>query len=184
MTISTKVPDSIVQGENLEFQLDLQDYSGWDEVKFAITGPEKYEIIGVETDGTFLFEATPATTAAWECGNFKYSITATKSTTHYKFVTDGRFQVIEDISQMSNLDTRPWACKVLESIRNLITGDVANNVQSYSVDGRSLSKYTREELLTLYGRFQSECEKAQNVQDGKTTRTKLQFRFRDGGMGY
>jgi len=181
--IPTRFPTTVVAGDTVKYQLSLADYPAGD--GWTMTT----EIVGSSADlGTFTAVASgddylttiaATTTAGWAAGDYSYQIIVTLSSERFT-VERGTVTVKPDLATASTLDGRTHAKTVLDAIEALLEGKATKDQASYSIAGRSLARYTFEELLVLRSKYQAEVQaetNADRIAKGLGTSAKIHTRF-------
>ncbi len=94
----------------------------------------------------------------------------------------GQVTILPDITQAtSQTDLRSSAKKNLDMIEARIAGDTSPDVMSYSIGGRSLSKRSFEELISMRSYWKTEYEReleAEGIARGEDNPRRIGVRFR------
>ena len=188
ITIPETEPYKIQAGETLKWKrTDLTDYPAptWT-LSYTLIHPSNTKItITASQDGSssnHSVSETPATTAAYTAGVYKWIAEATDGTDVYK-VDSGTVEILTDIAAATTYDFRSTAQKTYEAYKSLIEGKATASTldeQGYSIAGRSVSKATPAEIRTEYLRwkrlYQNELD-AERINNGQGTRRKILTRF-------
>lgn len=92
-------------------------------------------------------------------------------------IGNGAIEVVQDLaSAITGYDGRSEAQKMLDAVSQaIITIGNGEMVQSYSIKGRSLSKYSLTELLQMRDRLKGEVARENARKSGRDNRTYIQF---------
>ena len=147
-----------------------------------VSGKYSFDITATNSNDTFRVNVPKATTSAYAPGVYSGQ----------GFVDDGasRFLVYENQLQVGSdfalqgigKDTRSHAQKVLESIKALLEGKT-EDVTSYSVAGRSITKMTLQELIEAkdyYERIVITEQRQQRAKQGLHTGQVVRAKFFNG----
>jgi hypothetical protein len=129
--------------------------------------------------GAFLLEVPAATTATWAARAYTWVLQATKGSERNTLAT-GSTTVRPDPLSASTLDTRSTARLALAAIDAYLLDSTNLKAASYSIAGRSLSRYTRAELMAERSKWQMEVaneEAADRLAAGLPSRSRIFVRF-------
>ena len=166
-----KEPTSFVAGDTVKWER-TNLYSDYPPASWAL----KYSLVGLN-------DGIGEQTAAEDGNNYQVtiaaSVTATLDGGDYTltgYVDDGtqRFTVYRgtvtveaDIAGVDGgRDTRSYWKRVYDNVSAVIEGKASSDQQSYSIAGRSLSRYSFEELLALQGRARAEVLREERAASG------------------
>lgn len=72
---------------------------------------------------------------------------------------------------------KDWLEKMLDAIEGRISGDIESGSSSMSLNGRSLQRYTLEELNTLHSQYSYELSRLEQQAAGKPKYSAVRVRF-------
>ncbi len=72
---------------------------------------------------------------------------------------------------------KEWLEKMLDAIEARISGDLESGGSSMSINGRSLQRYTMDELNTLYSQYSYELTRLERQAAGKPKYSTVRVRF-------
>jgi hypothetical protein len=136
--------------------------------------------------GNYSVAVAAATTTGVASGPYRWLLRATDGAGVVTTVDSGHVTVNANTAVVANTDGRSHPEKMLAlveaELEARVKGDGSANV-SYSIEGRSISKMTLEELYKLRGRYRSEVARQRN--GGKSAPVVIAFggRRRFGGTG-
>ena len=111
------------------------------------------KIPAIERATYYLFQATSATTAAFEAGFYHWQLEITQTSSGNRIVLErGEFEAIADLDN-NGADPRTHAEIMLDKIESLLEGRADKDVSSYSIQGRSISK------MSIVWKFCNEASK-------------------------
>ena len=175
----TSVPSSITAGNSFSWLTSLSDYpasSGWSLIVVLINATSKITLTSEASTDDHLVSVSAATSAEYTAGKYKYTILVTDETYRYT-VESGDIEVLPDPSTQTTFDGRTIAETCLENIEAVLEGKATQDNMSYSIGGRSLSKYSWDELITARNYFQTEVNSAKRKASGKTQSNLIKMRF-------
>lgn len=150
-------------GDTFLLNFDLDDYpasEGW-AITYNLRGPSQIDIIGSIDQGQYEIEALSATTANWTPGDYWAFITVNLAG-QKKTIEAGQTKILPALSSLNNFDGRTHNQKVRDALKSLIEGKAEQDVDSYSIAGRSLTKLNPKDLLQWYRYYVNECRKEEN----------------------
>lgn len=159
-------PEEIVVGDFIQWKRSdlvqdypLADYSAEYVARITGGGSSEIKIAATETDSTYLFTADSATTALFDAGFYHYQLEITKTSTGDRVVVDrGTFTAVVDLD-VNNTDPRTHAEIMITKIESILQGKADADVSSYSINGRSLTKMSFEELVNARDFYKREFAK-------------------------
>ena len=147
-----------------------------------ITGGGKNEIKLPMTEAAthYLATVTSAESAAFNAGHYYWQLEVTETASGNRVVVArGEFKALADLD-VNQTDPRSHAEIMVGKIESLLQGKADSDVSSYSVQGRSLTKMSFEELEAARKRYKAEVrqEKAKmDAMQGRKTGTTVKVRF-------
>ena len=180
-------PLEIVVGDFIQWKRSdlVQDYplaSYSAQYVARITGGGNTEILltATETDGTYLFTATSATTSDFVPGYYHWQLEVIQTSSGNRVVVDrGEFTAIDDLD-VNGADPRSHAQIMIDKIESILQGKADSDVGSYSIAGRSLTKMSFAELMTARDQYKAEFQKEvvkDRARRGKPTGSTIKVRF-------
>lgn len=107
----------------------------------------------VDTGVTFRLKATPAQTAALVAGRYAWASIAEDDATGERFtIARGLVEILADPATATG-DTRTPAARILVAIDATLEGRATKDAESYSIEGRSLSRTPVADLLRLKAHY-------------------------------
>lgn len=183
----TEVPDTIVVGDFVQFKLTKysSDYANTSHTMAFIaragTGANvEFTITATNLGDDYLFSAASTVTADYTAGHYHYQIEVVETSSSNRLILDqGEIDVEFDLD-VNNVDPRTHAEKMLQKIEALIEARASNDVASYSLAGRSLTKKTDEELRDMRDYYRREVKvhkRKLDMKHGRKTSSTIQMRF-------
>jgi hypothetical protein len=180
-------PLEIVVGDFLQWKRSdlVQDYplaSYSAQYVARITGGGNTEVIlpATETDGTYLFTVSSATSADFVPGFYHWQLEVIQTSTTNRIVVDrGEFTAIVDLD-INGSDPRSHAQIMIGKIESILQGKADSDVGSYSIAGRSLTKMSFAELMDARDLYKAEFNREvikDRVRRGKSTGATVKVRF-------
>lgn len=158
----------------------LADYSAEYVARITQGGATEFKIAATETSDTYLFTVATAVSSAYTEGHYHWQLEITQTASTNKAVVDaGDWQIAPDLDD-NQADPRTHAEIMLNKIQSLLQGKADSDVSSYSVQGRSLTKLSFEELENARDKYRREVNKEKNdalIKRGKQTSSTVKVRF-------
>lgn len=159
-------PETIVIGDYLLWKRSdlIDDYpvaTHSMEYVARITGGGSTEIKVAATTGTgtYVFEVTSATSATYTAGFYHWQLEATETASGNRVVLErGTFTAVEDLD-INGADPRSHAEIMITKIESILQGKADADVSSYSINGRSLTKMSFQELIDARNFYRQEHQK-------------------------
>ena len=123
--------------------------------------------ITATNDGNdYLFTFPASATANYHTNEFAFIITVTSGTDRVT-VDEGTITVLQNIPA-DNSDPRSHAQLMLDKIETLLKGKADSDVANYSINNRSLTKLSIEELLKWRDYYKSEVLREKRIERAKS----------------
>ena len=179
-------PKEIVAGDFVQWKRSdlvddypVADYSA--ELVARISGDtNEIKISATENADYYLFSANTVTTAGYAAGTYSWQLEITQTSSSNTIVVDsGTFQVAANLDA-AGVDPRSHASIMLTKIESILAGKADSDVSNYSINGRSLTKFSFEELMTVREAYKSEVTREQNkelAKNGEKTSQTILVRF-------
>lgn len=182
--IPTTEPSEFFVGDTLQWTKELSDFpaSVWT-LKYNFISSDanalNVEIVSTADGDTHVISVPIATTDDYTAGDYKwfsYVVDSGDSVRHS--IASGTTTIKPD--QSSDTDARSHVKKVLDAIQANLEGIASKEQQSYSIAGRSLSRYSFEELISLKDKYESLYQDELNkekIANGKGSGRTVKVRF-------
>lgn len=159
-------PATIVAGDTLQWKrTDLgsdypnDQYTLSYEALLEGSGTTKISITAAASGNDYLVNVAAATTAAYTAGTYQWRAFITRNSDSARISIDyGTWTVTQDAATGS-ADPRTHAKTMLDKIESLLEGKADSDVANYSIQGRSLSKLSVDELLTWRNYYKAEVQR-------------------------
>lgn len=182
-----EAPETIVIGDYLLWKrtdlvddYPLADYSMEYVARITGGGATEIKVAATETGGTYVFEVDSATSATYVAGFYHWQLEATQTATGNRVVLErGTFTAVVDLD-VNNTDPRTHAEIMIAKIESILQGKADADVASYSINGRSLTKMSFDDLINARDFYRKEYakERAKERADaGETTGQTVLVRF-------
>lgn len=175
------IPSKIVAGDTLNFCRSLSDYPAADGYQISyklVNAADVVEFSGADqAGGEWLFDIKPATTKDWQTGKFTWYEIATKGADRFT-LANGQTEIKPDPTAAH--DTRSYAQKMLDAIEAMLEKKATKDQQNYAINGRSLTRYSIEDLIALRDKFRAEVtqeKQRQDLENGLGTNKIIRTRF-------
>lgn len=122
-----------------------------------------------ESGSEYVVEIPAATSKNYRIGTYHWQAYITRQSDNERVTVDsGTFKVLPDRAN-SNLDPRNHIKKVLDNIEAVIEGRATKDQESYSIQGRSLSRTPIADLIMLRSQYKAELvreQRAERIKNG------------------
>lgn len=175
--IPTSEPSEVTAGDTSTWKKSLSDFLASDSwvLTYALVKDGKLIEITASADGDdHLVEVLPTVTAKYNPGIYHYQAYVTKSTERYQVGT-GTIEVLPDFAQSAGYDNRSHAKVTLDALEAVIEGKASRDQLSYSIGGRSLSRFSWEELIAARSHYRSEYLAEERRAGRKSSKIKTRF---------
>ena len=180
-------PTEIVVGDFIQWKRSdlvddypLSEYSVEYVARITGGGSNEIKVAATETGGTYLITVDSATSADFVAGYYHWQLEVTKTSTGDRVVVDrGAFTAVVDLDD-NQADPRLFEEKMLAKIESILLGKADADVSSYSIAGRSLTKYSYQELQDLHDQYEAKVNRhkqLERIKLGKTTHHTVKVRF-------
>jgi hypothetical protein len=143
-------------------------------------GATEIKVAATESNGTYVFEVDSATSATYVAGFYHWQLEVTETASGNRVVIErGTFTAVEDLD-VNGADPRTHAEIMITKIESLLQGKGDADVSSYSIQGRSLTKLSYQELIQARDYFRKEYAKERQKERalaGETTGATILVRF-------
>lgn len=180
--VVTKEPLELSAGDRWQWlREDLQDYpaGAWTLHYYFKSGTDAFDFAAVADGTDFSVDQSPAQTSGFVAGQYEWTAYVVKTGDRQK-VASGRLTVLADLANATVIDSRSHAVKVLAAIEAVIEGRASKDQESYSINGRSLSRTSLTDLLEFRRTYRAEVQLEQQQSDmaagrGNSSITKVRF---------
>lgn len=149
-------PTTFRAGDSVKWNLTLADYpaSIWT-LQYVLINAYAKHVFSAAADGDdYAVRIAPADSAKYAAGVYAWHASVTDGTDRYT-IRAGAMTVSPDFSNpdITDLDTRSHAVKMLAAIEAVIEGRASDAEASYSIGGRSIQFYSPTELYDLKKKY-------------------------------
>ena len=180
------VPSEVFIGDFIQFKITefSDDYANSAHTMKLIarisTGANtEITITASASDDDYLFSVASSSSASFTAGSYHYQLEIRRNSDGNRIIVDrGHIKVSTDYD--NNVDPRQHAEIMLGKIETILEGKADSDVSSYSINGRSLNKFTPSELLEwrdYYRREVNEIKKRERITHGRKTKSTILGRF-------
>ena len=163
--IPEKEPVTIYKGETIVWnRKDLTDYPvgsyamSWT-ARLESNGGTAFSATVTEVDDYYKFTLDNSDTGGYTTGDYFWVLKVTQSSDSEELIIDSGKITVKDNYFGSTGDTRSHAKIMLDKIESILEGRADADVSSYSIQGRSLSKISINELLQWRDYYKAEYQK-------------------------
>jgi len=167
-------PEKIVIGDYLLWKrtdlvsdYPLADYSMEYVARLTAGGSTEIKVAAQELNGTYVFEVDSATSAGYIAGFYHWQLEVTKTSTGDRVAIEtGTFTAVEDLD-VNGADPRTHAEIMITKIQTILEGKADADVSSYSINGRSLTKLSYQELVDARDYYRKEYITERRTEDAR-----------------
>lgn len=153
--MALKLPDSITQGDSLEWMAEVTDYkaaAGWD-LTYSFRGNSQTDVTGQDDGaGNWSFVLTTSASAGLLPGLYSYVVAAT-APARRQTIYMATLSVTPDITQLRKFDGSSHAQRMLTAIEKLMEGKAEDDIHTMAHNGKALTRYAPEELIKLHNHY-------------------------------
>lgn len=118
----------------------------------------------------YVITVPAATTAGFDAGQYDWAAYLTRESDSARVqIGDGRWTIKPNLAT-STADPRTHAEKVLAAIESVLENRATKDVESYTIEGRSLTRMKVSELLVLRDRYKAEVNVERRAARGQSSR--------------
>jgi hypothetical protein len=144
-----------------------------------ITG-ERIAISATGSTDAYTIEVASTTTDDYEAGRYHWVAYITRTSDSARIEIDNGVLEVQPNRSTNNADPRSFAQIALDNIETYLKDPTNLAAASYSIAGRSLSRWNREDLMTERERMKGEVareRKAEQIAKGLGTNATIRVRF-------
>jgi len=183
----TTEPHKLVVGDFVQWKrTDLVDdypvatHSAEIVARSTQAGSTEFKIAATENADYYLFSAASSVTENYTAGHYHWQLDITETSSGNRIVVDnGTFDVIEDLD-VNGADPRSHAEIMVTKIESILSGKADSDVSNYSINGRSLTKFSFAELMEARESYRAEYQREINkelAENGEKTGQTILVRF-------
>ena len=115
------------------------------------------KITATANANNFKIEVPATTTAAYVAGTYQWQAYISRDSDSERITVDGgTFEVLANRDE-STTDPRTFNQKMRDALRDLSLGKASKDVASYSINGRSMTRLSPEEVLNWLQTYERKC---------------------------
>lgn len=183
----TTEPEKIVVGDFIQWRrTDLSDdypntlYTANYVARITQGGASEIQLPSTVYGEDYLFTVDSVTSTDFNVGYYHWQLEIIRISDGNRIVVErGSFTAIADLD-VNGADPRSHAEIMVDKIQTILEGKADSDVSSYSINGRSLTKFSPSELLQWRDYYKKEFAKekrAELVALGKKTNSTILMRF-------
>lgn len=163
----TFIPLSLTSGLSLSVEINSGKYPAPDwELKVFFRGPSSFELVSDPSGNLHILTATATATSAWLAGVYDVSLRAVSGDDVFE-IESGHCTILADISAAPvGHDARNHAQRTLAAIEAVLESRASKDQESYSINGRSLSRTPIADLILLRKTYKAEVAKSSGLGRG------------------
>lgn len=182
-------PKEIVVGDFIQFKrTDLvadyppADYTARYIARVTQGGSSEITLTGTNYNSgeSYLFTVTSTDSADFDAGYYHWQLEIERNSDNNRIVVDrGSFTAIVDLD-VNNTDPRTHDEKMLTKIQSILENRADSDVESYSIQGRSLTKIPIKELIEWERHYRQRVDRQKRADDirlGRKTSNTIKVRF-------
>lgn len=143
-------------------------------------GSTEIKVAAQELNGTYVFEVDSVTSAIFVAGFYHWQLEVTETASGNRVVIErGTFTAVEDLD-INGADPRTHAEIMIGKIESILQGKADADVSSYSINGRSLTKMSFQDLIDARDFYRKEYAKERQKERalaGENTGATILVRF-------
>ena len=182
----TGVPTEVVVGDFIQFKITefSDDYSNSlftmrFVARISTGGATEVKVDATASGDDYLFSIPSATSADYTVGTYHYQLEIERNSDSERIIVDrGEIDIVTDYD--NQIDPRYHAEIMLGKIESILEGKADSDVSSYSINGRSLSKFSPDELVQwrdYYRREVASHKRQEAIKHGRRTKATILGRF-------
>lgn len=130
-------------------------------------GNTEIKVAAQELNGTYVFEVDSVTSAGYTAGFYHWQLEVTETASSNRVVIErGTFTAVEDLDT-NGADPRSHAEIMITKIESILQGKADADVSSYSINGRSLTKMSFQDLIDARDFYRKEYAKERQIERAK-----------------
>jgi hypothetical protein len=161
------VPTTLTAGNSWTWTHEVADYPAttWAGVYYLRNADRSFEVVASASGAAFAVNLAASATALMEPGPYQWVLLVTSGTDRHE-AGRGEVQVFPDPAYATSYDFRSAARRRFEMVEAYLIDPNNLAAASYSIGGRSLSRWGRGELLAEYSSLKIEVEKEKKESRG------------------
>lgn len=181
-TIATTEPLELSAGDRWQWRReDLSDYpaSEWTLTYYFKAATGSFSVTAIPDGDVFAVDEATTKTAVLAAGTYDWTAYVSK-TGDRRRVDNGQLVVLADMAGNGDVDLRSHAVKTLAAIEAVLEGRASRDQESYSINGRSLSRTSLPDLIALRRTYRAEVIAEKQAADraaGRAASGILKIRF-------
>ena len=128
------------------------------------SGSTEIEITASESGSDYIIEVGQSTTTAYTAGVYHWQAYITRTSDSERVTVDSGTWEIKANRDAATSDPRNHVKKVLDAIESVIEGRASKDQESYSIQGRALSRTPIADLITLRDKYRAEWVREQRAE--------------------
>jgi len=180
------VPTEVVIGDFIQFKI-TQFSADYDNTlhtmrfvaRIATGNSSEIKFDATASDDDYLFTVSSSVSEDYDVGHYHYQLEIERDSDNERIVVDrGEIDFVTDFDD--NVDPRHHAEIMLDKIESILEGKADSDVSSYSINGRSLSKFSPDELVQwrdYYKREVAAIKRKEAIKHGRKSKATILGRF-------
>lgn len=156
----TAVPASLIAGDSWRWDITLADYlpaDGWT-LKYSIRGPSVLPVQAATPSGdTYQVRIAPADTGKLSAGQYRWTSWVENAGGDRFTVASGMLVVVPNPATVGTVESH--AAKMVRFIEAALEGRIPEDMQAFTIGGRSVQQIPILELRQLLGHYRTELRR-------------------------
>ena len=178
-------PEEVSAGDRWAWKRsDLTEYGAGYTLSYELTiyaGAAPITLTATLSGSEYLIEVGQSTTAGYADGDYQWVALITRDSDSERVEIARGVMTVNPDPATSSADPRTTARKTLDAIEAVIEGRASKDQESYSIAGRSLTRMSVEDLLSLRDSYRVEVrreEQADKIKNGAGINNQIYVRMR------
>ncbi|AVO37384.2 hypothetical protein [Pukyongiella litopenaei] len=176
--MQTQFPNSIQAGISLRVEIATPDFPAPDwQARAYLRGPSVIDLVATAEGSAHLFYKGYAETSNWVDGLYDYSIKVFDSTDAFEIERGQTRIAIDKMLVNSTYDARRHEQRVLDAVEAVIEGRATKDQESYTINGRTLTRTPIADLLKLRDHYRVEVARMSRPRARRLLRRQVKVRM-------
>lgn len=151
------IPKTLTAGDTWQWDAEYGDYPAgtWTATAYFENQAGSFSVSASQSGTAHRFAETAAVSAGLDAGRYFVQVRVTDGSSVHTVET-GWCQVEIDPAKAGHQDRRSWARRTLDAIEAFLEGNATTAQQSFSVGGRSLTRWSIPELMQFRAQLRAE----------------------------
>jgi hypothetical protein len=177
MSVPSTLPTNLIAGTTWQWERDYGDYPAptWTAIAYFENADKTFSVTASASDSAQLFTVEATTNSSYPEGRYQIRVRVTDGIQVF-IAESGWCEVEADPAAAGTRDTRTWARRTLEAVEAFLEGNASTAQASMSIAGRSISRWSLEELTSWRDKLKQEVRsEEQGTKAGRGRDIKVRF---------